>query len=544
MTSRIPMSDPLWDVGHSYFYLSRPGTIWLMMPFSSVYPGEGYNLLMSTMMPVFLIGLVLLTKSWSGTTMLASVATLLFVPIALDAQFFLNDSVVAASFSIWGLVLLAASQRALPVILAGMLLSFAILCRLDQVLLIPLFIVLCAIGAPSLRAAARCIAFVMGGALAIHGAAYFVDPEAANLFHRISVVSSADTLWARGGGDLAGQILRDIAAFLIAFGVGLPAIWLGYKIVTVKFRDGAAEGPLSQERLFPLLLMTYPVAIYAITVGKYYDPRGFLTILPFMTTAIALAFEKFVIGPLANLKLAAQSDLIKLVVILGAFLIPGVPLLSASGKVPFETENAVPTVTGRVWHSQDWEPWQNAFHNREARVDKWLAAGLDETDKPSIVLSATWTSDRTLQNALVTAEFEVAPHALMTCQNHVVLYRHLNGSEIYHIRSHIPFLPNVVENSAALFVHSAKDCLLSFPSEQRFSLEHFGASVGYSILDLDMTRVLGGLFYISDDDIAALNSAAQETLLQYAKRTKGNPATIAQDLLAQADAALNKATAD
>ncbi len=57
----IAATDPLWDIGSSYFYLSRPGTIWLMAPLSKLVPGSGYTLLMWLAMPVFLFGMVVLS---------------------------------------------------------------------------------------------------------------------------------------------------------------------------------------------------------------------------------------------------------------------------------------------------------------------------------------------------------------------------------------------------------------------------------------------------------------------------------------------------
>ncbi|WP_120500934.1 hypothetical protein [Roseovarius sp. EL26] len=534
----IASTDPLWGMIHNFFYLSRPGTIWLMAPLSDLAPGSGYDLLMWIILPIFMGGLVVLTKLWSKTTWLASVATLLFLPIVIDAQFFFNDNVVAASFAIWGLILLEWSRRLVWIFAAGTLLSIALLCRLDQILLLPLFLFLTVFGSRTFAIALQRSAAFLSGAIMIHLLMALVDPQAANVMFRIEVASAADTLWDRGNVNLATKFYRDLSAALLAFGVGLPAIFFGFKIMESRRRLAKPDGWRSRTHTLPLILMVYPALIYGITLGKYYDPRAFMTLIPFLATATALSLDQFVLMPLVRYGNEFSSKTEKLstrtIVILGAFLVPGAPMLSSFYPVPYESENAIPTLTGRIWFSDKWMEWQNAFFKLENHTVALLYA-IEDADTTAAVISYNWTEERALQNALVIAGYRILPPELAACSEYATYWRHPNGAELYHIRSHIPFLPDSTTNSAAIFLEGGQACLNEMRPEARFAL----VPITSPLPKTDLVENVNQTYRLSDAEISALAHTSRKILLQGNVTGDSDPEIEAKKILEAADAALN-----
>jgi hypothetical protein len=298
----LSRADPLWTLTRDFFYMSRPGVIWAMAPLSDLSPGNGYDLLMWLAMPVFLSGVVLAARLAGGASWLASVAALLVLPIALEANFFTNDNLIAGGLSLWTMVLLLARRGMAFAVLAGGLYSLAVLCRLDQVLLAPFFAVLAILPALSFRwAVGRWAAMAVGFGI-VHGLFALLDPQAANLLLRIAVVTEADATWSRDTATIGLMILRDAAAALMAIGVGLPAIIAGAFVLGARARAAAqhASGSFDAVRIWamPLLLIGYPFVIYGLTVGKYYDPRGFITMLPMLAPLAAIGLDRWVVGPL------------------------------------------------------------------------------------------------------------------------------------------------------------------------------------------------------------------------------------------------------
>ncbi|WP_341367867.1 hypothetical protein [Yoonia sp. BS5-3] len=531
----VSATDPIWDISYRYFYVSRPGTIWLMAPLSALVPGAGYDLLMWIMMPAAFSGLIVLTKLWTGATWLGCTAALLFIPLMLDVQFFHNDNLAAFSFAVWGLALVTWSKRGIAIFAAGMFLAIAILCRLDQLLLLPLFFGIAVIGAPRISVAALRVGLMAAGVLAMHGLAALLDPQVVNLFYRIDVVTGADALWRRGNFSFGIKVLRDSAAAMLAFGAGLPAILYGYKILAERRRDAQSEGLLAPNHLLLLLLLIYPVLIYGVTVGKYYDPRGFMTVVPLIAPAIALAIDRHILLPISDHDPNdPEQRKLPLALMLLFLVVPGVPPIADFTAIRPESENAVPTLTGRVWYGHSWRHWQQGFERAEDEATALMDA-VQETSEPAIIISTQWTLDRLLQSTMATQGYRPVPSQLDACQDYVEAWQKPGGSTLYHLRTHVPFFPNGEVYTAALFQLFGENCIRQFDPNRRFTMTTIIAATAETKREITLTPEPGGFFKVPDSALETLAADAYDTLVE------GDPDidAVAEVLLGRAHAVLN-----
>jgi hypothetical protein len=120
---------------------------------------------------------------------------------------------------------------------------------------------------------------------------------------------------------------------------------------------------------------------------------------------------------------------------------------------------------------------------------------------------------------------------------------HPNGSTVYHLRLHIPFLPNIYENTAAAYQKYGRDCLLSVPQAQRLAVSRTGVRMIWAQPDLAQRNPATGDFAISDDAINAFSEIAATLLLRQTD-AKGvplgtTPAQIADTMFANMVRTLN-----
>ncbi|KPQ15166.1 MAG: hypothetical protein HLUCCO18_12920 [Rhodobacteraceae bacterium HLUCCO18] len=544
----LSRADPLWSLTRDFFYMSRPGVIWAMAPLSDLSPGNAYDLLMWLAMPVFLSGVILAGRLAGGASWLASVAALLLLPIAVEANFFTNDNLIAGGLSLWTMAVILGRRGMAFAVLAGSLYSLAVLCRLDQVLLAPFFAVLAILPAPSLRwAVARWAAMAVGFGI-VHGLFALLDPQAANLLFRIAVVTEADGMWSRDTVTLALMILRDAAAALMAFGLGLPAIIAGAVVLYARARSAArhASGSVDGLRIWamPLLLIGYPFVIYGLTVGKYYDPRGFITMLPMLAPLAAIGLDRWVIGPLRRAPRAAPAAgrstwtaLMAALLLLPVF-VPGVPILPAVLPLPAETENAPPTMTGRIWYGGAWRDWQEREFHQHDRAAERLVETLIAQQAEAAVVAAGWNEDRRLQNVLAAQGFEPLEETGTACAPVAELWSHPDGARVHLVRMHIPFLRNWVLTSASLYVAHGADCLRSVPDDRRFALDPIGVLVTRNDDAERLSADADGHFRMTDDDLERFAERAGNTIRSYGAESDPVAAT-AQAVVRRARERLN-----
>ncbi|MEM9437573.1 MAG: hypothetical protein AAGA15_11070 [Pseudomonadota bacterium] len=495
--------DPLWSVNDAFFYLSRPGMVWAMVPFSALSPGNGYALLMGLATPLFLSGAVIVARCVSGASWAACLGALLAVPITIEAHFFFNDNVLANALSLWAMVLLFWSRKVAVLFAAGALYSAAILVRLDQVLLAPYFALLVFALGPNWRSTFACLAAAFAGFAAIHGAFALLDPTAANPLARIAIAARADALWDRSTGSLLRTLVADGATASLAFGLGLPAIVAG---ACVSLR--ARQGMLTDARRAAVVLL-YPVFIYALTLGKYYDPRAFLILVPFLLPLAALGLDRWVFKPLSGV---LDGRPLMAALLLAPIALPGVPLLHSLPYVAPESESPVPTMTGRIWYPGDWRAWQDAEFKAPDREIARLVETVAQESADTLILSTLWTSDRRLQNALAVAGFKpVVPES--RCAEVSEVWASPTGATVTHVRAHVPFFPRSYTHSAALFLTHAQSCLQAFPPDRRIAIWPHGAIVNIETSrEPLLTQRPDGFYQVTDEDIETLARLARETL--------------------------------
>lgn len=537
----LSAAEPLWTANTGYYYMSRPGIIWAMAPLSAIAPGNGYNLLMWFALPVILSGLVMASRSLTGASWLSCFAALLVLPIVIEANYFHNDNVLAVGLSAWAVALVVATKSGGGAFAAGMLYSAAVLCRLDQVLLGPFFAMLLVLRASSVSEAMRRAVSMALGFVLVHGLFGLLDVEPVNPLHRISVVSDAVASWERGGLPLSFMVLRDLSALLMAVGLGLPAIIAGAIALVRKgcIEVSAEEGAwkLFQARALPVLLIGYPFVIYALSAFRYYDPRGYMVMLPMLAPFAAMGLQRWVIGPLSGFRgnaappTAWQGAITAFLVI--PFLVPGVPLLSNVIRLPVETENAAPTLTGRIWYTGSWRIWQErGFHTPEREMDAFLQGFVDRGDPAALVLSTTWTNDRRFQNRLAKSGFSPTESLFPACAPVSETWSHPSGTVVTHVRMHLPALPLIEQHTAALFLTHGADCIASVPQEQRYAFQFYGIYLTHGGEWATLEPSDNGYFVLSDANLERLKELAEGKILDFAP--VADPAETAQALIAAA----------
>lgn len=540
MAPDFSVTDQIWTMTSSFFYLSRPGTVWAIVPLTGVFPGQGYNALMWLALPVFLTGVLLLCRLWVGASWLASCAVLLAIPLIADVNFFFNSNLPASAVSIAGIALLIWKRTILTAFISGLVLSLAILMRLDQLLFLPLYCLLVVLGPFNPHAMAlRLCAALLGGFL-VHGGMALIDPAAADLILRIQVTSTADALWERGDASILHLFARDVRAFSNAYFAALPALVGGLPIAVRQSvsRWRGWNSLFELEWVLPTLLFTYPFAIYAVTLGKYYDPRGYLTILPFIAPAVALGLDRWVFDPLRSSSSLAKSrsGLILALFVALPVVLPGVIGPVSLLKSSSETESAAPSLTGRVWYTDTWREWQYRFVDAEMYAAA-LVAKAEETADTSVIVTASWTEDRQLQHALTFSGYRPAAPENSACADVSQAWDHPGQGRLLHLRTHVPFLPDYPANTSALMVAAGEKCLRSFAMSQRIAAQPNVAFVSLPAPDLALPALEGGGYALPDKAIDMLSEAALETLADRFPRS--DPEKAAARLIETSRAKLN-----
>jgi len=517
------LADPLWPLLADFFYYSRPGVVWVLNVLAPLAPDGTYNLLMWLTFPLFFGGFVIWTRIAGGVSWLAAMTALLVLPIAIDTQFFTNDNLLAVSLSLWAAIFVMLRRGTWSVILAGVLYSAAVLCRLDQVLLGPFFAVLLLITSNDVRHALRRAGAMALGFALIHGIVAWHDLQAANPFFRISIASAGDALWNRDGKALPLLVARDLSAAMLAFGLGLPAIWAGGSALLRKADHNKGQDANRPNwvspRALPLLLVGYPFFIYALTVGKYYDPRGFMTMLLMLGPLAAAGLQRWLIGPVLGQRSGAEdnrlrSGLIAAVIVLPVF-VPGVPLMSSIYPTPVETENAPQTLTGRIWYGDDWRTWQDTqFHQREAATLAFLAR-LTTTAAPAAILTTEWTFDRRLQHFLLKSGYSPTPVAAGPCAQVAERWVHPDGAEVTHVRVHIPFLGRTAVITPAIFLVHGYDCLKETPDARRYALWPRGIFTSSAIAQVELPPHPDGYFHVTDTALDLLKDRSTQSVARF-----------------------------
>jgi len=538
--------DPLWAQTQDYFYLSRPGVVWAMVPLSNLAPGNGYDLLMWLAMPVFLSGVVVVARLLSGAPWLACVAALLALPIALEANFFYNDNVLATGLSLWAIALLLGGPSTLRAASAGLLFSAAVLCRLDQVLLGPLFLVLLLVhGGPIRRVVLRAAAMA-AGFVAVHGAMAFLDPNAANLLHRIGTITVSDALWERGDDPFNVRLTRDLAAITLAFGAGLPIILAGAATVYARARAAAAPGQSIGKTLshwaIPVILLGYPVFIYAFTFGRFYDPRGAMIFVPMVAPMAAIGLQRWIIDPILNQSQTAEAGpkgrFWVAALLVAPMAVPGLPLMQNLPALSPETENAPDTITGRIWQGQAWRDWQTTeFHQREDALRVAISEAISVGGQTT-VMTMGWNDEQRLNNVLASQGFFQDTVMTPECDAVSQGWSHPNGTHVLHIRTHVPFLPSVGLFTSAMYLARAVPCLETAPEERRFLLRTNLRVADVNDYDANLERSQLGPVILTNETIEVLARAAASVLVAN-DLDDADPLDNARRLLAEADAILN-----
>jgi hypothetical protein len=439
--------DYIYPANLEYFALSRLGATLGVAALSSL-PGVdvtlAFRLLVWAGATGLLVGTWILVRRWTGAPPLLVAAALLVVPATVENVYFYNDNVISAALGVGALAVLVTARRSLGTAVgAGALLGLSVVTRADAVLLGPAVVLILAEQEGTDRAALR-RAFLRALAIAVGGLVPLVGILALYGASYIDVLrTSTHTvyLWNRSTGLLRQAI--QIVTFL-----GVPGLALAAAGAATLVR-GRHYGRLA-------LLAGVPVLYNLITLGKMWQARQLLPLLPLVVTLVVIGWQ--VLAPYRVARsLAAALVALSLVGPSPGRLtqdptlppspgVEGAVLARVGAYMPpllRSYDDGPRVLTGRLWNLAEWHRWQahqNGNQERLRRFARTLAA--EHPGGPiRAVLSDEFTSDEYTHFALQEAGFQVRPAAAEypACARVGELWER-RGVRVLHVRLHVPFV--------------------------------------------------------------------------------------------------------
>ena len=466
-------SDPLWPFNGEFFYLTRPAVSLLAAPFSLLAPGHGYLTLMSLVTPLYIATLLLLVQRWSDVHWPTPIIALLCFPICIEANFFANDNIVAATFFNIAALLILRREATLNHFIAGVSVSIAVLCRLDHVLLVPILGLLVLIDRTQLNPIMWRWTALGAGFLVVQIVAPLIDPGT-DVLSRVQIASRGLVLWARQTTALA-SLWSEMLLLIQAGGLGLIVIYAGGRQLLWKTRQNRASSGkrwavASQiQRFLPAgTLLAWPAIAYACTLGANFDPRAYLLYAPMLLVLATFALDEIRQsiarpGPLTATS-AKMGGIIGAIAVAVFLLVPSLRVFIPQRAL--NSEGPAPFLTGRIWQIREWWEWQNNKH-RLAREAANVVATAGREDGDTAIVTTYWDADRAIANALAAAGYRHGAATVPKCERAAEHWTR-GAARIVHVRLHVPFLPCVAMNTAALFLERGRPCLQGIPATHRF----------------------------------------------------------------------------
>jgi len=428
-----------------YIHDTRIGLIALFHVLGRLTGASG-GALFHAVMVAALIGVVVaslaIVRRFTSAGWATAVLAVLLIPGALETAFFFNDNLFSAALATGAVALAAWARGPAAYALAGAFLGYAILCRTDAVLALPLlagvaWITLERPGAITLRAGVSA-----AGLLAVLG-----------LFFLWTGVTPLDAVRVGPALDFpAPEAKRALQPYLILAFLGLPGCIFAAMGATLFWRETGWP--------FRLTFILYPLAA---TLGFAASHSGQVRhFYPLMIAVAALHVARalvFVAARLAALG-AARAIWGGLLAVL-ALLAVLPPLGTGTLRDGYRLMDGPRSVhTGRLWMPLLWYRWQGAQNRAFAGAQDFVdgLAGMPS----STVLVSHFDDVAYLRLALLEAGYRMRPtaQALPDCARSGVLVFEKGAARVAVILSENQYrrLPLGGEETAAFFVNMALAC--------------------------------------------------------------------------------------
>lgn len=423
--------DRLFQVNADFFTLSRSGTIVLVSSLSSwtgVTAETALRFCVVGGLGLLIWSCVTLARAWSGTSTALTLLGVLVVPVVGHSAFFFNDNIISAGLSTAALALIQRRPHPMRCIASGLLLGFAIACRLDAILLGPSLLLLLLHRAPDVRRALTDALLVATAALL----PVLVIPASfgATMLDAFQVSQRAVYLW-----DRPLSIVRIGSEALAAFGAPLLALTIFGVLHVVRLRI----------RFLLSLLVLLPGLYVVATAHTIWQSRQLLPLTPFIVTLA-------IMGGRALWRATDQWPRMRITVVTAIAVITFMPAggtwLSEGPQVRY----------GLFWSPTLWRWWQSAAREDFRTINN--IADRSTTGRTTVVLTDTWDGDRYLHLALQQRGFDVirASAADSPCASVAERFAR-EGTQIVMLRLHQPFLASWRSLTALRFEAFARPCL-------------------------------------------------------------------------------------
>lgn len=466
-----------------FFYYTRPGAIWILSTSKLLFPETTYKDVIPFFSLITIIEAIIFVRYWTKTPWWIAIISLCFFPIIIEAAFFTNDNIIALAFVIAAFLILISRPGMFIVFVAGVLISIAMLIRMDQVFNIGIAgLIILKLCSSWKHLLLRYFWFGVGIVLAqlcFHALELKYGLPPSYFVTRLAVAIHGVDLFARDKG-MVHNILRDFKIFLIAAGPGILLILIGAGVVLVNVVANARHRQMTQfNRLKTLsdlgIYFVFPAIFYTISLGKYYDPRGFLIFAP-----ISLALVAYGLNAIYNLQKSPSRPSTLRILGLGMGALALLLLVVPTPYHRLLDENESPNIglTGRIWAYQAWRTWQGRREKLTALSQRVVDEAVSR-ERPVAITVGLWDDDRATQNALVLTGYAPAPAINPECRSAAETWVK-NKKTVVLVRWNAPFLEDISRNNAVLYLGHALPCLRTFNQEDRliaglgrFSLQEF-----------------------------------------------------------------------
>lgn len=492
----IDRANLVFPLQFEYFYLTKLGVVLLLQAMMRISGSTGdgvFRVLTALSFVLFVISTLAISRRHSRAGLLASGAALLLTPGLAELAFYFNDNVVSAASGMLGIALLprpggtaaGSRRRVARGLLSGAALGFAIVCRTDAVLLLPVLAGFAWLEARRWPELILPGALVSAGILAAFAASYAISDT--TVLQALQVARFFDGLH---GGLRSKRTLAP--AFFLFFGLPMLAL------LPISVAQGWREGTVKQALVLivlPLLLLAYMV-LHALETRQFYP-----LLAPFIAIHGGRGLQRLR-GALATRRGPAFWA--------AAAWVAGTAFVWLAPPVLVPVKEGPRAVAGRMWSPLLWFQWQASV---EANLDD-IAALVDAADRlPRVAVIATeFSPDYYLRLRLWERGYRAvrAEEAVPGCVGGFEAWRR-DGHELVLVRTENPHL----------MIRQPLDYLAALQLQRAFACP--------ALFEATPTYVSDQGFHARDDEIMAFLVAMRPELTPTAI-TFGWPRDAARDV--------------
>lgn len=394
--------DPYLPLVSQFIYQTRSAVVDALSLVYGFFPNAGdraYRGLVLVSLAVLLASSLVFARRWGNTLPLFALFALMLTPGIPETAFFFNDNIVSAAIATTALALISGKPHKLAWMLSGICFAFAILSRLDAVLVLPILLgtVLYAYDKPRDRLLA-CLIGCLSALLVLIASAI------GHGFSLLDAVSTAQMFVVSLNDPNRWYWVRFLFFGLATLPLLMIGGWLGWLSLRRLPRQRATIGIAT--------FIVYPIGLAAlaprVTELRY--------ILPLLAPLIAMhagaglqwVYAQCIGGKGSPARYAwAVAALIAVVLVFPPTLV--------------KMYDGPRSILGRIWSPARWASWQDGMHESLNRTGQLVALLSD--GQQNVVVTTHYNDEFFVRLRLMEAGFLPAPASSR--------YPHCNGISLF-----------------------------------------------------------------------------------------------------------------